>query len=233
MKELIKGTLILIFLLQLMTLKGCSSQVYEKPESDVYYKMDIEIEYNKAKYSGVAVLPYSPAYELRFKSPGKMDLFTFRTCSREISIEESRFQGSDKKAVVHYMPTELEQGSCPIDLGSFEKEKGRHAWGIIDFQGRMQNDFMPANIICGGDKYISDGVTICQQREQLIQSIEFDTEVITAPTKECSLDIDKGKKFIFNIKKGYCVYVFMEIKGPHRIHRLTTYGYEKILLREG
>ena len=51
-----------------------------------------------------------------------------------------------------------------------------------------------------------------------------------SPDKKCPLPKTEGKEFVFPIKKGECVYVFMNSAGE--IHRLTTIGYEGVLIRD-
>lgn len=231
MDNIIRGLLIIILLMLLLSIKGCSTSTLPKAEPDIFYKLDLEIEWNKNRFKGYVVLPKRAAYELKFKSPGKMDLFTFKSCSREEAKEASEYQGSPKRAVIHYVPNEIERlGGCPVEIGAYEKIKGRHSWGFIDFEDDAAT--LPAQLICGGVKYAPNGVSMCQQRQGLLQLIRFQFVAIVKPSVGCEIESgNRGNEFIFNIKKGYCTYAFMELKKPHRIHRLSTYGYEKILLR--
>lgn len=228
------STKVIVFLLVIliaMMFEGCSTSVLPEAKPNIFYRLDLEIEWNKQRFKGYVVLPKRPAYELRFRSPGKMDVFTYKTCSREEIKEEAEFRGNPRHAVVYYKPNEIEaKGGCPAEIGAYERIKGRHSWGMIDFEDDSAK--LPAQLICGDIKYSYNGVSICQQREGLLQLIRFQHEVAVRPTKGCELESgNRGKEFEFNIKRGFCIYAFMSIKPPHKVHRLTTYGYEKILLR--
>ena len=199
-----------------------------------FYRRDMEINVNGIAGKGVVVAPQANTYEIEVKSSGKLDLFTFSTCHREI-IKESAgggIFGNKKKTKFSYSPVKgLETGqSCVAIFGGYERVKGRHSWGIVDFEGPDAN--LPAVIRCNGSEYNSRGVAICQSREGLYQEIEFVNEVITSDKAKCKgLTTKDNKKFRYKTQARNCVYRFME-KASGKMHRLTTIGYQEILIRE-
>jgi hypothetical protein len=63
------------------------------------------------------------------------------------------------------------------------------------------------------------------------QSIEFPVEVVASSSCEEPKTKD-NKLFEYNTNAKECAYNFMERMSPHRMHRLTTLGYESIMLRQ-
>ena len=80
-----------------------------------------------------------------------------------------------------------------------------------------------------GQTYISNGVSVCQSKEGLFQKIKFNTPVKTATNADCNIK-GEGTEFEFKIKKDYCVTLFKELNSG-KLHKLTTVGYENILIR--
>lgn len=231
MCRIFRNLAIILVLILLAYLQSCSAPVYETQDPNKFYRLDLEMEWDGHLYKGIAVLPERPAYELRFKSPGKMDVFSFKTCSREEVREKSEFRGSPYRAVVHYSPNEIElRGACIAEVSSYEKINGRNSSGLIDFEDGSTT--LKAKILCGGETTHSNGVSICQQREGLLQKIKFKEVVVVKPDTGCALESGtRGMVFEFAIKRGLCIYTFMGVKPPHEVHRLLTYGYQEILLR--
>lgn len=190
--------------------------------------MDMGISSQGQHSIGHAVLPKEDFYFIEITSPGRLDLLTFTTCNRELIQEKTRGQIlNSKKASVQYQPVGPEtQGGCLSYLGGFESKKGRHVWGLIDYQDDETK--LPAKITCDGFEYVSQGVTICQSRAGLIQEIKFKTPTNVNEPEGCEIEEKTPLWFRFKIKKGYCIYLFHN--GQDR-HRLTTYGYEQILIR--
>ena len=93
---------------------------------------------------------------------------------------------------------------------------------------------LPAVVSCNGSEYNSRGVTVCQSKKGLTQLITFPVEVEVDPPGNCPLRKTpgkiSGKIFKYKIPRGRCVFAFKE-KAGERIHRLTTLGYEDILIR--
>jgi hypothetical protein len=115
--------------------------------------------------------------------------------------------------------------------------KGKHSFAFLDME--TKDATLPATIKCNGNNYVSNGVSVCQSKEGLEQSIEFDTPVVWSPEaalrKQCrdiKYEILNGNRIIYEIPNRECVYIFTEKGGDFRQHRLNTIGYEEILIRE-
>ena len=225
--------IISIILLFLAT--GCSS-VEQKLDPKVFYKRDMQIKVNGHVGEGVLVVPKSNSYKFDIESKGKLDLFTFSTCHREQTGEKMGKKGwfADKRRrKFTYKPTAIESESlaCPVQLGGFERKRGRHSWAFIDFEHESLN--LPALVSCNGSVYNSRGLTACQSRAGLIQEIKFAQPVIVAEKNACIILSAKDKMtFRFKMPKGRCIFRFVNKAGPEKWHRMTTIGYEAILIRE-
>ncbi len=215
-------------LVMLCMLAACASGIDQKLSPDVFYKRDMSIDVNGVKGVGALVVPIAAQYRIQGESKGELDLFTLESCHREFSAEKL-----GRKFTYGFLPVQgLEGSGCPIQLGGYEKKRGRHSWGLIDFE--EPESTLPATLKCNGTQAKTNGVSVCQSRVDLIQAIVFDVEVDQAVAKDdCKLPTPKDSKtFIFPIKKRECAIVFREKQGQRRFHRLTTLGFEGILIRE-
>lgn len=219
-------------------LVGCvstQSNFSDEAYKTSFYKKDMKISVNGFKSTGTLVLPKASIYNFEFESYGDLDLFTFTTCHREISKEEAGERGifgNKKKTKVPYLPASIEYSACPIDVGGYDADKGRHSWGFIAIENDAHK--LPANVQCNGEQYNSRGTTVCQARTGLVQSLEFERDVVFTFDKTCEpvKHTYKNNVFQFNMVKGNCVIYFKEVDAPNRIHELMLFGYEKILIRK-
>lgn len=207
---------------------GFSSAPQQQLDPKKVYKYDIKLTVNDVSGIGTLVVPRAKKYVVKGETSGKLDLLTITTCHRDIS-----WSPSGNKFEYIYEPSEsLESnGACPLFVGGYDK-KGQHSWGIVEFEGEQEK--LPGLLKCNGYGQTFNGVSLCQSRQSLIQFIEFENPVKTATSGNCTLPValKEGRRYEFPIVKGHCVYAFMEIEGQKRIHRMTTIGYEGILLRE-
>lgn len=227
-------------LFALLVLTSCAS--VEKTVSlnpDTIYKRDMIITVDGKTSEGVLVVPVKETHDIHVIAQGDLDLFTFTTCHREETAENAsnvtevrgifRRKIEKKKEIkLPYRPTPIEKdGGCPVYLGGYEQEKGRHSWGLIDFE--TPEAVLPATLFCNGKEIQSNGVSICQSRHGLVQGIQFPSVVKVSPNVGCELNTKEADYFEFPIRKGQCVYAFMD--KDRKIHRLTTIGYELIPIR--
>lgn len=229
-------------LLILLILVSCSSTVATQTSPDVLYKRDMILTVNGKTSEGIAVADQSSNYKMVIQSKGDLELFVMTTCHRDWTKEsawdvtyEHVFLGFGKRKIENkrqitfeYIPTELEKGYCPMWLGGYDKEK-KNSWGFVDFKDNKTT--LDATLQCNGETLASNGVAVCQNRVDLYTKISFPLEVITAPDAQCDIGQNKGKDFTFQIKKGFCVYRFRANDGSKKEFRLTTIGYENILIR--
>jgi len=210
--------------------------VPQKLDPQKSYKRDMDLTVNGHHAEGMLVVPRASKYDFKIIAKGKLDLFTFTTCHREQTKEnagESGWFSDSKKRELSYVPTPLEAGeiSCPVQLGGYEKKKGRHSWGLVEFEHPSLS--MPAKIECNGSVMNATGVSVCQSKAGLLERISFSEKMLTSSKGSCpQLKSNDGKVFQFEIQKGQCVYRFLTMAGKKRYHRLLTFGYEKILIRD-
>lgn len=214
-----------IVLASLLLVTGCAttSQVLDPGK---FYKRDMQISIGDMSAVGVAVVPASAAYQLKLRSSGKLDLLTATTCHREIAVQGlSSNQGS-----IPYNPVAgIERDVyCPLELGGYDRTKGRHSWGIVDFE--TPDAKLPATLKCNGAVLESSGVSICQSHAGLVQRIEFKEAVRVAGNSACEMPKCMGQVCDITLTLGECVYAFKGASGL--VHRLTTIGYESILMRD-
>ena len=222
-----------ITLLSLL-IAGCAS-VRQSTKTEKTYKMEMLMTVNGLEGNGLMVVDSKQSYDIELESKGKFDLFTLTSCGREETQEEA-WSGSifanKKKAKLKYYPTEQieRKPGCILHFGAYEKIKGRHTWGLVDFRN-MENP-IESVIVCNGQTVNSiGGVSVCQSREDLIQKIFFGKKMVVAPDEGCKIGQQSGFYWEFPIRKGICVYRFQELEGDKE-HRLTTYGYDSIIIQE-
>lgn len=206
---------------------ACTS-VPQQLDPEKFYRHDLRLEVNGVRGTGVMVLPRSHRYRIHGESVGQLDLLTISSCHREFSAER---QGTEFDYDYAPLPGIETGGGCPLHFGGYEQKKGRHTWGIVDFEG--PDATLPATLQCNGQVVRSNGVSICQSRAGLYQTIEFPGSVDVSPDPDCPMPLGgRPGLYEFPLARGECVYAFREQAEPNRIHRLTTLGYEGILIRE-
>ena len=218
-----------ILSVELFFLVGCPS-VTQKIVYKVQYRKDLKFKINNSFFIGVAVPPIAEAYEIEIEAPFKLDLLKIETCHREISIQDAFY----KKRILkkrnlykfNFVPIEIEK-DCIVEISALSKKEA-HSFGFIALNSGFYN--ITATNTCNGTKKSSEGVSICQAKKGLIQQIKFKEKVI--PQGNCPIMKINDFKFQYEIKKNHCVFLFT-VKDllRRKIHKLHTYGYEKIILR--
>lgn len=210
---------------------SCASGPGQKLDPQVYYKRTMHLKVNKVERRGVLVVPKASKYKIKAWFPGKGDLVTMKTCHREIEAEKL----GTRETFDDFIPSlEMEDdGLCYLEIAAFEHKRGRHSFGIIDFENPKFN--LPARVKCSGETYESRGTTICQSREGLTQKITFSEPVYLSPKAKCydkianSFSVDK-KVLSYKSPNRECTFILQGSSG--RLHKLMTIGYEDILIRE-
>ena len=213
--------------ISLLILSGCSS-LQQTLSPDTFYKRDLSASINGVIYSGVGVINKSTTYSMIITPQGEPDLIFVRNCHREIIKESSKtLLGSKPSYIsVSYTPNELEQGFCPLEINAYEKEKGRHSWAFFDFTDDKYTVKFKMN--CNGEESTFNGVGVCQGRTGTVQTIYFDQPIRFADSI-CNKPIKKDNHYELELSKKNCLYTFDTKEG--NIGRLTTIGYESVLVR--
>jgi len=199
------------------------------------YKRDVRILFEGKEYLGVAVLPKRDKYQLEMVFAGELDLVTFKSCHREVTQDDAgsgRIFGKKNRWSYTYVPVAtVEDGVCPVEVAGFERVKGRHSLGNIDFMSGFET--LRGVLLCNGTREGFDGVSACQAYTGLIVKVVFSEPVYSVPDDECtSTPISKdAMSWELMISPGRCIYSFRGIKGGRLWHRLTTYGYQEIPIR--
>lgn len=222
--------LIIFIILVLST--SCTS-LNQKLDPKTNWPKDAKLKVNGHKGVGTLVVPQASVYNFEVEARGQLDLFTYSTCHREWYQESAWEEGwftSEYETKFEYRPNAVEKGHCPLQMGGYEKKKGRHSWALVDFED--SGTTLPGLVHCNGSSYNSRGVTICQSKAGLLQKIEFTVPVLYSPDQGCPITkVIEDKTFEIVLPRGECVYMFVE-KSGERVHRLTTYGYDEVILRE-
>ena len=225
----------ILFSYLVFTLLSCAS-VPQKLDDKTFYKRDMGLTVNGHQAEGVLVVPRATKYDFDIRAKGKLDLFTFTTCHREQTKELAGKRGwfadkSRRKLVFKPVPLERSQFACPVQLGGYERIKGRHSWGLVEFEHPSLT--LPALVSCNGSEYNARGVSVCQSKAGLLMRITFSEKVIAPQKSVCViLKSTDQKTFTFKMPKGQCGFRFVNLAADEKWHRLTTIGYEKILIRE-
>lgn len=218
-----------VILLSLLMLSGCAS-VQSSLSDSVFYERDLFIDVNGQTGKGILVVEKAPEYKFKVESVGKINGFTLESCHRYTFSEDiaNGSFGPRKQAKFSYVPVApIESENCDVLLGAFEV-KGRSGWGYVAFNSPEYTE--GALVKCSGNQYNSKGVTLCQSRAGLIQSIEFSREMKIEPNTDCPVETKDNKLFVFNMSLGICQNIF-KVKGEAKYHRLVTIGFEATAIR--
>jgi hypothetical protein len=204
-------------------------------ETSVFYKRDVKISFEGQEYLGFAVLPKRDKYDLALTFAGQLDLFTFRSCHREITQEDAgggRIFGKKNQVAFTYRPGDIETGKpCPVILEGYEVDKGRHSWAYIDFETPLET--LGAVTLCNGTRKAVAGVSGCQSLSGLLQRVIFPEKVVGYGTDGCpGLITTNGEVFDLIAGNGICEYMFRTSSQPTKFHRFTTLGYTEIMVRK-
>lgn len=227
----------MFLLIAALMLCGCSALERSGVSigGDAFPKRDVQLEFEGQRFTGVAVLPARDAYTITMEFPGELNLFTFGDCHMDHSEEDAgsgEWLRKKNKITYKYAPRFPKEGEyCPVIIGGYEAStEARNAWGFIDFESRKET--LPAHLECNGGVIEANGVSVCQAKAGLWQRVTFPVEVDISPDEACPMaKSDDSKTFKFKIAKGFCVYAFVSKDGKQR-HRLSTLGYDKILIRK-
>jgi hypothetical protein len=190
-------------------------------------RKDITIVEAGKFYDGVATLEQKPSYNLQFQSEGFIDLLTIETCHQYKTYTKEKIL-KRKYLDVEYSPTpiEKEKVACPMFISSYEKDKGRHSFGIIEFKRDQYK--LKFVLECDGTKISDKGIALCQSKIGTTQRISFDSNTKFVTSERCKDAIKPlDNSFDVKIKKDLCVFTF---KNNNEFARLTTFGFESVLV---
>jgi len=215
-------------------LASCSSQlVTQRLDADTFYPRDVKLTINGVVYNGVAAPPAAEKYEIKVEAKGSIDTVTFTSCHRDVPVELEPPKRGEADNVVYwtYRPVKgiEDREGCSVDVAVYEKSKGRHGWGFIAFQAATVT--IPAELQCDGLTRKAQPTSVCHAKSGLIQRIAFGRRMKMADgTAACPAFQTKDEKtYEYAMPKGECDYYFCSKE--RECHRLTTLGYDGILIR--
>lgn len=233
-------------LLLFLFLFSCSSMDYIRPllSTKIDYQKDLKMKVrtwngqewvNEKTIIGMGVIAKSEGYKIRIEPPGKADMITVLSCHREWKTPNPKRHGGwfrDKYYDFEIWPTKEHEAlkTCPFETGVYEKNKGRHAWGLLVIDSEREK--LSATVKCNGKTTVFGGTSVCQAKKGLIQSIHFDRAVLATKTPRCELKQPKDKRnWVYIMPKSECTIFFVDEKNPDMLHKHITYGYMSIPIR--
>lgn len=226
----------------LFFLTACSTTGFSRPilSTDVNYQKDLKMIVTPAgglaqEIIGMGVVPKAVSYKIRVEPPGKADMITLLSCHREMKTPNPKRHGgwfAKKYYEFEIIPTEeheIEKG-CSFDAGVYEKDKGRHAWGLIVIESDRAK--LEAITKCNGQTTRFKGTSVCQAKAGLIESIHFNQPVIATEVAGCTLKKPKDKKnWVYIMPKDECTVYFVDEKNADNFHKAVLFGYGQIPIR--
>jgi len=202
---------------------------------EAFYKRDMILDVNGFKGLGAMVVPQADYYKFKITARGDLDLFVLSTCHRVISLEEAGeggIFGNKRKVEIKFYPQAgIEDEACPVVLEGYELDKGRHSWGYVDFQEKKLQ--VLAKVRCNGEENIFKGVSVCQSSEKTLQTITFEKDMFVDFKDGCApAKTSDNRTFSITLSPKLCIYGFIEKEDKKAFHRLTTLGFEKIMMRK-
>jgi hypothetical protein len=182
---------------------------------------------NNVFYDGIATLENKPNYQFQFQSQGFIDLLTIETCHQYKTYTKEKIL-KRKYLDIEYTPMQLEKEkvACPMFISSYEKDKGRHSFGIIEFKRDQYQ--LKYQLECDGKKISDQGVALCQSKVGTTQRLTFEIDTSFVSSKKCKETIKKiGNYYEIKVIKDLCIFTF---KSESKFARLTTFGFESVLV---
>lgn len=208
----------------------------EKLNPAIYYKNDICFNVEGKKFCGSGVIPNKNIIKVKIDSDNNIENFMLTTCGREITTKDPDKGLFKRNGIVKLTlrPTiELDEKVCPFYFAAFTRS-GKHAWGflVVDPQFELKADIKN----CNGERYIKEGVAVCETRQGILQQIKFDEPVAMITTngvaerkENCpDLPLSKDQTYLeFATPNRDCVYFIVGRKSKKKFI-LYTIGYEQV-----
>lgn len=223
MKNTISHSYLQMLLTMLFMLPQLACAATTNLKEGVIYQKELEFTINGTKAKGVFVAPKQASYKMVFTFSSEAAVVKLTTCHREETFRNV------KSVNYEYKPQRNleDSGSCLFEVASFNTS-GQDSWGLIDFQ--TDDEQMYANQGCNGQSWLAKGVSLCQSKSGLTQTITFQKPVrVTYPERCPKMTTTDQQNFYYEIAQDRCVYLFSA--GPKDLHRLTTFGYQDVLLK--
>lgn len=237
----------ILALLLIAGLLSCTS-IRPKLDPQVNYQRDVRMEIQRwdgtkwldaLTITGAGIMPRASHYNIRVLPPGNADMITVTSCHRELKTPNPEGNTRWNKGytfMLRLSDTIDQENDCSIDIGVYEKDKGRHAWGLVGFENQDKYS-LAALTKCNGRVWQYRGTSACQAKEGLIQQYEFKVPVAVASGEGCEIkNLASQNRFSkvwqFIMPSGECKVFFLDPKAPEKsVHQAFLFGYSVIPIR--
>lgn len=207
--------------------QNASSKVERPPLYN--YKADMVITVDGLRFTGIAVANMSNSIDIKIKSKARLYVLSIETCSRHFTVDKADknwFGGVGKEFEYRFRPNEKEkQGNCPMYIRALDLN-GTAAWGMVHFK---TNETLKAKVSCNGSTITFNGLTACQTKSSLIQSIHFDKAITAFDSNDkCNLKELDNKHFEIRPENGFCFATFFT---GLELHRAVFLGFNEVFVR--
>jgi hypothetical protein len=200
------------------------------PPGELYrYRGELLLTFEGVTFEGVGATKLSGPLAIRVDSKFGLDRLQFTSCARHDVIRDfdSSWFSKSKTYTYNYVPSREELAAgCPLYIEAFSKQ-ALAAWGFISF---AHDEKLPARMDCNGKAWkFSNGVSVCQTKAGLDQSIQFDQAIEDFEADAiCNMKKKDDKNFTLRPGLGLCAATFYS-KGLW--HTLNLIGYERVLVQ--
>ncbi len=176
-------------------------------------------------FLGTGAASLNGPLSIRFISPISMDRLQITTCAREQIIDNAGSQ-----YVYNYVPTPDEvKGPCPLYAEAISKGS-LTTWFFL---GLKSTEDLASHVWCNGEGWRYSGMSVCQSKAGLIQSISFDQPITAFKAEDsCHLTTSDNQTFHVEPDLGFCRITFASKTGVvTHWHRAIFIGYKGSLVR--
>lgn len=230
-----------IILIVLIFFTAACTTTLPKLDPTIKYQRDLRFKVeswskgkwgNELKFEGVGVISFAEKLKVTLYAVGKVDMMVMSSCHREIKVANPKSSWWSKGHSFEFSPVkDIETNKpCSIQLGVYEKSKGRHGWGMLAIESSQAN--MSSVTTCNGVTKSWRGTSFCQAKKGLIQLIYFKNKVETTMYGDCRIKIpEDGKSWEYSMPSGKCILYFFDSTNENLEHVHYMYGYETIPIR--
>jgi len=239
-----RDSLLIIGLALVAGLFGCQSlpqALTNATNPSAVYELDLSGTLDGVPWEGVAVGSSASSHTIDITSKVDVNYFRIISCHRSKKFEDVIKTGWFAKNSYEYIYSEApgieDTGFCVLRLQAFSKDVDSNgkpvgsAFGLMLFHNDQFN--APAENICNGADGATNGTSVCQSMQGLIQRLRFKKPMIQAnPPASDQIPAPCQGKFIdpltweYTAPKGECVAVFGEAAPPHRMYLHLSFGFD-------
>ena len=210
--------MLMLRLFLILTIFGCKTA----PDSKKLYKKNMFLEVNGVQAVGVIVAEMGSVFTIKADFKKKINRIKVDTCHRNYDNVDI---GKDWEYFYKKIGGIEDKGMCKMKITALNGD-GINSWGLIEFKNESDHN-LGAVLKCNGAVSNVSGVSICQSKAGLRQSITFKEPTYSDPQDECSKPFTyDGKTYYYDIDHGNCVFLF---KAGRKFHRLRTFGYDEVM----